>query len=107
MEVRGVQFNLWHLRVEVDGLVIHGTEGPDEAPYFSAEKIEVRVGISSFFSHTVGAGLRSHVGLKLLRVEKPQLHLMVDKDGKTNQPVPKHPVTSKESAADMLLDLRA
>jgi len=38
-------------------------------------------GISSFFSHATGAGLRSHVGLKLLRVERPQLHLMVDKDG--------------------------
>ena len=107
VEVRGVQFNLWHLRVEVDGLVIHGTEGPDEAPYFSAEKIEVRVGISSFFSHTVGAGLRSHVGLKLLRVEKPQLHLMVDKDGRTNAPVPKHSVAGKEPVPDMLLDLRA
>jgi translocation and assembly module TamB len=65
------------------------------------------VGISSFFSHATGAGLRSHVGLKLLRVERPQVHLMVDKDGKTNAPVPKHPSTSKEPVADTLLDLRA
>jgi translocation and assembly module TamB len=107
VEVRGVQFSLWHLMVEVDGLVIHGTEGPGEAPYFSTEKIEVRVGISSFFSHATGAGLRSHVGLKLLRMERPQLHLIVDKDGKTNAPVPKHPASSKEPAADTLLDLRA
>jgi translocation and assembly module TamB len=107
VEVRGVQFSLWHLMVEVDGLVIHGTEGPGEAPYFSTERIEVRVGISSFFSHATGAGLRSHVGLKLLRMERPQLHLIVDKDGKTNAPVPKHPASSKEPAADTLLDLRA
>jgi translocation and assembly module TamB len=107
VEVRGVQFSLWRLKIDVDGLVIHGTEGPGEAPYVSAEKIEVRVGISSFFSHATGAGLRSHVGLKLLRVERPQLHLMVDKDGKTNAPTPKHPKVSKEPMADTLLDLRA
>jgi translocation and assembly module TamB len=65
------------------------------------------MGISSFFSHATGAGLRSHVGLKLLRVERPQVHLMVDKDGKTNVPTPKHPSTSKEPVADTLLDLRA
>jgi translocation and assembly module TamB len=107
VEVRGVRFSLWRLKIEVDGLVIHGTEGPDEAPYITAEKIEVRVGISSFFSHATGAGLRSHVGLKLLLVERPQLHLMVDKDGKTNVPTPKHPKVSKEPMADTLLDLRA
>jgi translocation and assembly module TamB len=107
VEVGGVKFSLWHLKIEVDGLVIHGTEGPGEAPYLSAGKVEVRMGISSFFSHATGAGLRSHVGLKLLRVERPQVHLMVDKDGKTNVPTPKHPSTSKEPVADTLLDLRA
>ncbi|MGP8259103.1 MAG: translocation/assembly module TamB domain-containing protein [Acidobacteriaceae bacterium] len=106
VEVRGVQFSLWHLRIEVDGLVIHGTEGPGEAPYLSAEKTELRVGISSFFVHATGIGGKSHVGLKLLRVEKPQLHLMVDKDGRTNAPVPKHPATSKGPVTDTLLDLR-
>jgi translocation and assembly module TamB len=107
VELRGVRFSLWRLKIEVDGLVIHGTEGPGEAPYLAAEKVEVRVGISSFFSHATGVGLRSHVGLKLLLVERPQLHLMVDKDGKTNVPVPKHPTVSKEPMADTLLDLRA
>jgi len=106
VEVRGVQFSLWHLRIEVDGLVIHGTEGPGEAPYLSAEKTELRVGISSFFVHATGIGGKSHVGLKLLRVERPQLHLMVDKDGRTNAPVPKHPATSKGPVTDTLLDLR-
>jgi translocation and assembly module TamB len=107
VELRGVRFSLWRLKIEVDGLVIHGTEGPGEAPYLSAEKVEARAGISSFFSHATGAGLRSHVGLKLLRVERPQLHLMVDKDGRTNAPTPKHPRVSKEPMADTLLDLRA
>jgi translocation and assembly module TamB len=107
VELRGIQFSLWHLRIEADGLVIHGTEAPGEAPYLSADKVLVRLGISSFFSHASGTGLRSHIGLRLLRVEHPQLHLIIDKDGKTNQPVPKHPATSSEPLQDTLLDLRA
>jgi translocation and assembly module TamB len=107
VEVHGVKFSLWHLAMEADGLVIHGLEGPGEAPYLAADKIELRVGISSFFSHASGVGVKSHVRLKLLRVEHPQVHLIVDKDGKTNQPVPKHPITSTEPLQDTLLDLRA
>ena len=37
----------------------------------------------------------------------PQFHLIVDKDGKTNQPEPKHPNTSKTPLSDTLLDLKA
>jgi translocation and assembly module TamB len=107
VEVTGVKFNLWHLAIEVDGLVIHGLEGPGEAPYLSADKTLVRVKITSFFSHATGTGLAPHVGLNLLRIEHPQVHLIVDKDGKTNQPVPKHPKVSSEPLQDTLLDLRA
>jgi translocation and assembly module TamB len=107
VELRGLSFSLWHLAIEVDGLVIHGLEGPGEAPYLSADKIQVRVKIASFFDHATGAGLASHVGLNLLRVDHPQVHLMIDKDGKTNQPVPKHSSTSKEPVQDTLLDLKA
>jgi translocation and assembly module TamB len=107
VEVAGVKFSLWHLAIEVDGLVIHGLEGPGEAPYLSADKTLVRVKITSFFSHATGTGLAPHVGLNLLRIEHPQVHLIVDKDGKTNQPVPKRPKVSSEPLQDTLLDLRA
>jgi translocation and assembly module TamB len=107
VEVGGVHFSLWHLAIEADGLVIHGLEAPGEAPYLAADKILVRVKITSFFAHTTGTGLASHVGLNLLRIEHPQVHLIIDKNGKTNQPVPKHPTTSSEPLQDTLLDLRA
>jgi translocation and assembly module TamB len=107
VELGAVKFSLLHLAIEADGLVIHGLEGPGEAPYLSADKILVRVKITSFFAHTTGTGLSSHVGLNLLRIEHPQIHLIIDKDGKTNQPVPKHPTTSTEPLQDTLLDLRA
>jgi translocation and assembly module TamB len=107
VELRQMSFSLRHLAIQVEGLVIHGTEGPGEAPYVSVDRIAVRLKITSFLSHTAGVGLASHIGLSLLEVEHPQIHLIIDKDGKTNQPVPKHPSTSKEPLQDTLLDLKA
>ncbi len=107
VELGHISFDLWHLAIEADGLVIHGLEGPGEAPYLSAEKIFIRVKIISFLQHTTGTGIASHIGLNLLRVEAPHVHLIIDKDGKTNQPVPKHPTPSTEPLQDTLLDLKA
>ncbi len=102
-----ITFNLWHLAIEADGLVIHGLEGPGEAPYLSADKIFVRVKILDFLKRTTGTGNRTYVGLALLRVEQPHAHLIIDKNGKTNQPVPKHTTPSNEPVMDTLLDLKA
>ena len=107
VEVKRVQFDLWHLAVKVDGLVIHGLEGPEEAPYLSIDKILVQVKIIHLFSRVVGQGAASHIALNYLRVERPRFHLIIDKDGHTNQPVPKHPSTSKTPLTDTLLNLRA
>lgn len=107
VELKQVHFSLWHLAVEADGLVIHGLEGPNEAPYLSVDKILVRVKILNLFSRVIGKGLASHIALNYLRVEHPQFHLIVDKDGHTNQPIPKHPSTSKTPVTDTLLDLKA
>ena len=90
VELGHISFNLWHLAIEADNLVIHGTEGPGEMPYLSAAKIFLRLRINTFLSHTVGKGPQSHVALNYLRVEEPHLHLIIDKNGNTNQPVPKH-----------------
>ncbi|ADW69666.1 translocation/assembly module TamB domain-containing protein [Granulicella tundricola] len=102
-----ITFNLWQLAIEADGLVIHGLEGPGEAPYLSADKILVRVKIFDFLKRTTGTGKRTYVGLNLLRIEQPHVHLIIDKDGKTNQPVPKHTTPSNEPVIDTLLDLKA
>ena len=107
VELGRITFDLWHLAVEADGLVIHGLEGPGEAPYLAVDKVFLRVQIFDFFTHVAGSGVSSHVRLNYLGVEHPQFHLIVDKDGKTNQPMPKHPNTSKTSVTDTLLDLKA
>ncbi|HEY4354553.1 MAG TPA: translocation/assembly module TamB domain-containing protein [Acidobacteriaceae bacterium] len=107
VEIGHIAFNLWHLAIEVDGLVIHGKEGPGEMPYLSADKIFVRVKINTFLAHASGHGPHSHVGVNYLRVEQPHVHLIIDKDGNTNQPEPKHPTPSNEPVQDTLLDLQA
>jgi translocation and assembly module TamB len=106
-EINNLHFSLRHLALEVDGLVIHGLEGPGEAPYLAIDKLQVRVKLVNLLSQATGSGAASHIGLSLLRVEHPQFHLIIDKDGKTNQPVPKHPSTSNEPIQDTLLDLKA
>ncbi len=107
VELQHISFDLWHLAIEADGLVIHGTEGPGEMPYLSAAKILLRVRIHTFVSHVTGKGAQSHISLSYLRVEEPHVHLIIDKDGKTNQPAPRHPSTSTEPIQDTLLDLQA
>ena len=107
VELRRISFDLWRLGIEADGLVIHGLEGPGEAPYLAVDRIVARVKLFNFFAHASGTGGPAHVSLNYLRVEHPQFHLIVDKDGKTNQPTPKHPSTSNKPVLDTLLDLKA
>ena len=106
VELAKISFDLRHLAIEADGLVIHGLEGPGEAPYLSADRILLRLRIVNLLTRMSG-GAASHVGLNYLRVDHPQVHLIIDKDGKTNQPVPKHPSTSTTPVQDTLLDLKA
>jgi translocation and assembly module TamB len=107
VELRRIRFDLRHLAVEADGLVIHGLEGPGEAPYLAVDMIDLRLKLLNLFSYMAGAGVEAHVRLSYLGVEHPQFHLIVDKDGKTNQPEPKHPSTNKTPLTDTLLDLKA
>ncbi len=108
VDLAAVHFSLWHLAVEADGLVIHGLEGADQAPYLAADRILVRVTVKNLFAHaTNSTGAMKYITLALLHVDKPRVHLILNKDGTTNQPVPKTKSTSNEPVLDTLLDLQA
>ncbi|MEI9981498.1 MAG: hypothetical protein WDN23_21405 [Edaphobacter sp.] len=107
VELKKVSFSLRHLAVEADGLVIHGLEGPGEAPYLSVDKIDLRLRLLHLLSYIPEEGIAPHIQLSYLGVEHPQFHLIVDKDGKTNQPEPKHKKKSETPVMDTLLDLKA
>jgi len=113
VELQSLHFSLWRLDAVADHLVIHGLEGPNEAPYLQADRIEVRLQIKTFLSQASGAhllndgGIASHIALNLLQIDRPQAHLIVYPDGSTNQPTPKTKSTSTEPVPDALLDLEA
>jgi translocation and assembly module TamB len=106
VELRHISFDVWHLAIEADGLVIHGTEAPDQMPYLSAERILIRLRLN-MLTHIRGLGPQSRIGLTYLHVDQPHVHLIIDKNGHTNQPTPKHPSSSTEQVQDTLLDLQA
>ncbi len=107
VELRHISFSLWHLAIEADGLVIHGTEEPGQMPYLSASKIFLRLHLNVLLTHIRGLGPQTRISLRYLRVEQPRVHLIVYKDGHTNQPTPKHRSPSNVSMEDTLLDLQA
>ncbi len=108
VDLAAVHFSLWHLAVEADGLVIHGLEGPGQLPYISADRILVRITLKNLFAHaTNSTGPMRYITLALLHVDRPQVHLIINKDGTTNQPIPKTKSTSTEPVLDTLLDLQA
>jgi translocation and assembly module TamB len=92
----------WHLltqEAEADGLVIHGLEAPGEAPYAQAERVRVRFSVLGILS--------PRIQLNALEILKPKFHLIVYPDGSTNQPHPRKPKPSGESALDKFFDLKA
>ncbi len=98
VELGAFKWNLTQLAFEADNLTIHGLEGPDEVPYAHLDRLRVRVKIISFF--------QAKIGLNYLGVDHPVVHLIVYKDGSTNQPTPKTVAKkSSKSPVDTVFDL--
>ncbi|HEY0784862.1 MAG TPA: hypothetical protein VGD62_03265, partial [Acidobacteriaceae bacterium] len=98
VELGTVRWHIFKLDFEIDNLTIHGLEAANEVPYAHLDKLHVRVKIISLF--------RAKVGLTFLGVDRPVVHLIVYKDGTTNQPVPrKKSAPSNKSTTDTLFDL--
>ncbi len=98
-QIASFHWRLLHLEAEADGVVIHGTEDPIEAPYAQINRLRVQISIFGF--------LTPHVSLRDLEISRPQLHFIVYPDGSTNQPRPRRPEKRGKSAIDTLFDLRA
>jgi translocation and assembly module TamB len=100
VELRSLRWSLRHLAVEVDGLTIHGLEGPGELPYAHLDRLYARVKILSF--------LDARLGLDFLEVDRPSVHLIIYPDGSTNQPTPKAKQSSSSGpATTTIFDLQA
>jgi len=89
VELDSVGWTLHRLEFELNGLTIHGTEGPGEAPLVHVERVLARLKWSALIA--------GHVTLQRLQLIHPLAHLTVAKDGSTNLPRPKAQFWSRPS----------
>lgn len=80
VEARAFHWSLRPLQAELEGLVIHGLEGPAQ-PLLSADSIVIQLRVISLF--------RREIDWRLLRLSRPVLYLAVDPRGQTNIPEPR------------------
>src|ERR1700679_891218 len=99
VELQSLRWNLRHLSVEVDGLTIHGLEGPGELPYAHVDRLYARAKILSFVD--------AKLGLDFLEVDRPSVHLIIYPDGSTNQPTPKAKENTSGPALRTIFELQA
>ena len=96
VEIAKFRLDWTGLTADVDGLVIHGTEAPSQAPFLAVEHVTIGFRIVSLFSRDVR--------LNRIDVGHPRVHLVVDSDGGVNLPRPKVP--GKARTSDTILDLK-
>ncbi|HLJ87313.1 MAG TPA: translocation/assembly module TamB domain-containing protein [Candidatus Angelobacter sp.] len=95
-EIRSSKLKLWGLQFEANGIAIHGSEGPKDAPYLQADRILVQGKILSLFSR--------RLALSNLLIEHPVVDIIVYPDGRTNQPT-RPPSESQPSSGAPIVDL--
>ncbi len=99
VQIASFHWRLLALEADAGGIVIHGLEAPGEAPYGRIEDLRVQLSLLGFLS--------PHIRLRNLEIVRPELHLIVYRNGTTNQPHPRKPGRSAKSALARLLDLQA
>ena len=97
VEIASFRFDWKHLRAEVRGFVLHGTEPPDKPPLLRAGSVVVTLKLVSI--------LRKDVDLQSLTVSDPRVYLIIGSDGRTNFPEPKVRRTGKNTTVEDILKL--
>jgi translocation and assembly module TamB len=96
IELRELHFDWKTLIAEADGLVIHGTEPPGEAPLLRAAKVTIGLKLISLE--------KQQIDVASVDIAGPQVNLLIAADGRTNIPEPKTPASTK-SIDQTILDL--
>lgn len=79
--LNGFHLHLRRLRVELDGLTLHGLEPSDVAPLFYAKRVDAEIRVVSFF--------QKKIALDEFVVDEPEVAVRIDKNGRSNVPQPK------------------
>lgn len=94
VDLRQLTFNVRGLRFQADGLVIHGTESPDQEPYVRVQRIVVNAKVLSWFGR--------QLALRSVLIEQPRVHVIVYPDGHTNVPEPQQGQGTSSSSQPVL-----
>src|SRR2546423_8194602 len=96
-ELSSLSIRWLSLQIRLKGLVIHGSEPAGTEPLFAADEVQAGLRVDSFWGRKVS--------LNDLLVQRPQVHIRVERDGSTN--VPGSRTTSpKRPMRETLFDLR-
>src|SRR5437870_905373 len=95
VELGSFAFDWKALSVELNQLIIHGREESSQQPFFRVDRIGMNFRLIS--------ALRRQVELSQIHIERPTLHLLVDKKGNSNFPGPR--VAKQETRPLDLFDL--
>jgi len=95
--LRSISIRWLSLEITLKGLVIHGREPAGTEPLFDADEVQAGLRVDSFWGHKVS--------LNDLVVQRPQVHIRIEKDGSSNVPVPQG-VAAKKPVRETLFDLR-
>ncbi|HLZ91218.1 MAG TPA: translocation/assembly module TamB domain-containing protein [Candidatus Acidoferrum sp.] len=95
--LKSISIRWLSLEITVKGLVIHGREPAGTEPLFAADEVQAGLRVDSFWGRKVS--------LNELLVQRPQVHIRVEKDGSSNIPSPQSTGTRKP-ARETLFDLR-
>lgn len=98
-EIASFHWRLMKLEADADGIVIHGLEAPGEAPYARIQHLHVTFSVLGVLS--------PRILLNDLEIRQPEMHLIVYRNGQTNQPHPRRPRKPGEPPLDRLFDLHA
>lgn len=81
VDIASMQWNLSKLQIDVSGLTIHGLEPAGQLPLAHADRVHIRLKITSL--------LQKEIGMRYLEIDRPVFNLIVYPDGSTNVPMPK------------------
>ena len=95
--LKSISIRWLSLEITMKGLVIHGREPVGTEPLFTADEVQAGLRIDSFWGRKVS--------LNDLLVQKPQVHIRVEKNGSSNVPVPQS-ASRRKPARETLFDLR-
>ena len=96
VEIRTVTVGWFSLDATVNGLVVHGTEPRDTEPLASVEQAKIGLRVDSFWGR--------NISLRELILERPKVHLRVEKNGTNNLPTITH-TKSNRPLQETLLNL--